>query len=125
MDTSCHSPIMYNTKRVNANTLLTSERINNSDALAETLKVLTINDTGYYNSDKNDAAGDPAKDPKVATHTSDKKKRKVTDTSNRNLQQKLLINRILPIITTTIDPRIPCRVVTCGGTPHVHTTPTT
>ena len=69
--------------------ILTNERINSLDALAETLKGLTINDTGYYNSDKNDAEGDPSSNPKVATHTSDGKKRKGTNTSNRNLQQKV------------------------------------
>ena len=35
------------------------------------MKVLTINNNEYYNSDKNDAEGDPKIDPKVATHTSD------------------------------------------------------
>ena len=52
------------------------------DVLAEILKGLTINDTGYYELDsanENYAKGDPAKDPKVATHTSDGKRRKVTD----------------------------------------------
>ena len=83
---------MTNTQGENANSILTSERMNNSDALAETLKGLTINDDGYYNSDENDAEGDPKSNPKLATHTSDGKKRKVTDIINRNLQQKLLIN---------------------------------
>ena len=86
------------------------------DTLAETLKVLTINDAGYYNSGKNYAEGDPASNPKVATHTNDRKKRKLTGTSNGDLQQKLLSNRTLPIITTTIDPRIEDTVATCGGT---------
>ena len=102
---------------------MTSERLNNSDALAETLKGLTINDTGYYESDKNDTKGDPASNPKVATHTSDRKKK--SDTSNGNLKQILLSNRTLPIITITIDPRIPDMVETCGGTPHALMTPTT
>ena len=44
------------------------------NALAETLKGLTINDAVYYNSDKNDANGDTARNPKVDTHTSDEKK---------------------------------------------------
>ena len=59
------------------------------------LKGLTIIDTGYYESDKNDAIGDPTRDAKLATHTSDKKKRKVADTSNGILQQKLLIKNSL------------------------------
>ena len=47
------------------------------------IKGLTIDDSGYYNSEKNSAEGDPASNPKVYTHTSDGKKRKVTDTSNK------------------------------------------
>ena len=87
MVTFCQSPVTTNTKGQNANTILTSQRINNLDTLAETLKVLTINDAGYYNSGKNYAEGDPASNPKVATHTSDGNKIKVTDTSNVNLKQ--------------------------------------
>ena len=70
MDTFCQSLVTTNTKEENANTILTSERLNNSDALIETLKVLTISDAGYYRSDKNHAKGDPTSDPRVATHTS-------------------------------------------------------
>ena len=79
---------------------------------------MTINKAGYYETEKNDANGDPASDPKVATHTSDGKKRKATDTSNGNLQQKLLSNWTFPIITATIEPQIPDMVATYGGTPH-------
>ena len=89
MDTFCQSPITTNTQGENTNAILTSERINNSDALEETLKVLTINNTGYYNSDENDAEGDPESDPKVATPTSHGNKRKFTDTSNRNLKNNI------------------------------------
>ena len=43
--------------------------------LAETLKGLTlystINDSAYYNSDKDDTESDQKSDPLVATHTSD------------------------------------------------------
>ena len=88
--------------------------------LPETLKVLTINDSLYY-----DSKGDPASDPKTVTHNSDGKKRKVTDTRNIDLQHKILINRTLLIITTTIDPRIPDRVKTCGGTTNALIMPTT
>ena len=72
MDTFCQSPITTNTQGENSNAILMSEVINNLDALAETLKGLTSNDAAYYNSDKNDAEGDTASDPKVATHTSDR-----------------------------------------------------
>ena len=110
-----------NTQRENSNAILTSEKLDKSDALAEMLKELTINDAGYYASDSanaNDAICDPASDPKTVTHTSDGNKRKVTDTSNRDLQQKLLSNRTLPIVTTTMDPRIDNRIATCGEIPH-------
>ena len=124
MDTFCQSPVRPNTQGENENAILKSERLNDSDVLAETLKGLKINDAGYYNSDKHDVEGDPTSNPKVATRTSDGKKRKFTDTSNGNLHQKLLINRNLPIITMTIDPWITYRVKTCGGTPHLDMTPT-
>ena len=108
--------------------ILTSEKQNKPYALAETLKGLTINDARYYESDPvnaNDSKGNPTSDPKVATHTSDGKKRKVMYTINGDLQQKLLSNWNLLIITTKIDPQIDDRIETCGGTPHTLATPTT
>ena len=81
------------------------------------LKELTINDAVYHCSDENDAVDDPSSNPKVDTHSSDLNKRRVIDTSNGNLQQKLLINWKIPIITMKIDPQILERVVTFGGTP--------
>ena len=52
------------------------------DALAEAIKVLTIDskikDSAYYNSDKDYSLGDPKNDPLVANHTSDTKKRKTS-----------------------------------------------
>ena len=89
--------------------------------LAETLKGLKIKDAGCYESESenaNDAKGDSESDPKIDTHTSDVNKRKITDTSNGDLQQKLLINRSLPIITTMLDPWIDDRVVTYGTSLH-------
>ena len=56
--------------------ILTSEKRDKSDTLAEMLKGLTINDAGYYESDPanaNDTKGDPASDPKVCTHATDGK----------------------------------------------------
>ena len=64
------------------------------EILAETLKGLTlhskINNSAYYDSDEDDVESDPKSDPLVATHTSDGKKRKVTDTdtTNRNSAHK-------------------------------------
>ena len=54
----------------------------------ELTKGLTINDPGYYESDKNDVKGYPSSYPKVDTQTSDGKKRKVTDTSNIKFEAK-------------------------------------
>ena len=82
------TPTTPNTQGDNENKILTSEKQNNSDVLAETLKWLTINDTEYYESDsanEDEAKRDPASNPKVATHTSNGKKRKATDTSKRDL----------------------------------------
>ena len=107
--------------------ILTSDKLDKLDALAETLKELTITNAGYYVSDSvnaNGKRGDPARYMKTATHTSDRKKRKVMDTSNGYLQQKLLSNRNLQIVTTTMDPRIGNMIVTCGGTPYTIATPT-
>ena len=88
-DNFCQMRVTPNTQGENANAILKSERLNNSDVLAETPKVLTINDAGYYYSEKNVAKGNPASDSKVATHNSDGNKGKVTDTSSQNLKQKL------------------------------------
>ena len=85
VDIFSQTPVTPNTQGQNENIILTSEKRNNLDALAETLKVLTINNSGYYESESantNDAKGDPTSDQKVATHPSDRKKRKVTDTRN-------------------------------------------
>ena len=98
------------------------------DILAETIKGFkgltlepTINDSAYYHSDKNDTE----RDPLVATHTSDRKKRKVTDndTTNRKSPQKSLINRTLPMAIPLIDPRIPDGVAAGRWTTHAHQTP--
>ena len=92
--------------------------------LAETLKGLTlystINDTAYYNSDKDDTESDQKRDPLVATHTSDGNKIKVTDTDTTNgiSPQKLLINRTLPVIILLIDRRILDGIAAGRGTMH-------
>ena len=121
IDTFSQTTVTSNTQGDNKNLILTSEKQNTSDAPAEKIKGLTINDTGYYESDRvnaNDAKGYPERDPKIVTHTSDGKKIKVTDTSNGDLHQTLLINRTLPIITTMMDPPVDDSIETCSGTPH-------
>ena len=98
-------------------------------ALSETLKGLTINsainNSTYYNSDKDDAEGDQKSDQLVDTHTSDGKKRKVTDndTTNVNPPQKLWINRTIPATLLLINPRITDGDVAGRGTTHVAQTP--
>ena len=49
--TFSQTPFMPNTQRYNENTILTIEKRNNSDALSETLKGLTINNAVYYESE--------------------------------------------------------------------------
>ena len=67
IDNFCQSPVTNNTQGENANVILTIESRNNLDVLAEMLKGLTIystiNDSAYYNSDKNDTEGDLKNDP--------------------------------------------------------------
>ena len=76
------------------------------------LEDLTINDAEYYVSNSatfNNAKEDPASDPKTVTHTSDRKG-KITDTSNLNIQQKILSNQTLPVSVLTINLRIEDRI---------------
>ena len=107
---------------------MTSEKLDKLDELEETLKDFIINDAEYYVSDSanvNDAKGNPASDLKTFTYTSDGKKINITDISNAIFQQALLSNRTLPIVTTTMDPSINDRIVTCDGSPHTLAMPTT
>ena len=68
----------------------------------------TINNSAYYHSDKDNTESDPNINSKVATHTSDQKKRKVTDTdtTNGNSPHKSLINWLIPEIIPVIIPQI-------------------
>ena len=129
MDTFHQSPVKTNTQIKNAN-VPNKKRIS-SGILAEMIKGFhglklcsIINDSGYYNSDEDDAESDPKSDPKsnqlVAACTSDGKKRKVadTDTTNGNSPQKLLINRTIPVIISLIDPPIADWVAASIGTFH-------
>ena len=86
----------------------------------------TINDSAYSNSDEDEAESDPKSDPKVATHTSDGNKRKVTDTDTTkgNYRHKLLMNRLIPDIIPVVIPPINHMTVdgvsSSGGTFHAH-----
>ena len=88
----------------------------------------TINDYVYYHLDEDDAESGSNNDPKVATHTSDGKKRKVTDTgtTNGNYPHKLLINRlipeIIPVVIPPIDQTTVDGVAVSGGNLHARRT---
>ena len=128
MNNFCQSPVTTKTQGENRNAIFISERINTSDMLAETLKVLTldstINDSAYCHSDENDAEINSKSDLLVATHTSDRKKRKVTntDTTNKNSQQILWINQTLPIVMPPIDLMVSDGVAAGRGTNHARQT---
>ena len=74
---------------------------------------MEINDDKYYESGTATASvaqGDPTHNPKKFTYTSNGKV-KVTDTSNRSFEQKLLSNRTLLVIVTKMNPRIDQMIV--------------
>ena len=102
INTFCQSPITTNTQGKIAN--VPNERQIYANVLSETIigfRILTLdstmNSSEYYHSEENDAENDPNRYPKVATHSSDRKKIKVTDTdtTNENSPHKLLINWII------------------------------
>ena len=124
MDTFSHTS---NTQRDNSNTIFTSEKLNKSDDLVDTLKDFTINDAKYYVSNsatENDAKCDPESNPETVTHTSDGKE-KVTDTSNINSQQKSLSNQNLPVVVPEMNPSINDRIASIGGASQTFSMPAT
>ena len=131
MDAFYQSPVTTNTQGKIAN--VPNERQISSDILAETIKGFngftlqsTINDSAYYYSEENDAEIDPKSDQLVATHTSDGKKRKVTDadTTDGKFSKKSLINRIIPeiipVIILSVNPPITDGVAENGRNLHAH-----
>ena len=84
----------------------------------------TINNSAYHDSEEDDAESDLKIDQLVATHSSEGKKRKVTDTgtTNRNPLQKILIKRTIPVIILQIDPPIADGFVAIRGTFHARQT---
>ena len=97
-DTSSHKS---NSQRENTNMIFKSEKLDKLDELSDTLKYLTINDAEYYISKSetaNDAKGDPARNPKTVTHTSDGKG-SFTDSSNGIFQKKILSNLTLHVVS--------------------------
>ena len=80
-DSFSHTP---NTQRYNANTIFTSEKLDKSDELADALKGLTVNNSGYYASKSatmSDAQVNLTRNLKTVTHTINGKE-KDTDTRN-------------------------------------------
>ena len=108
--TSVHSTISTSQEYAN----VTNERRIALDILKETLKWFhgltiqsTVSDSVYYNSEEDDAISDPKSDSLVATQTSDRNERKITDidTTNGNSPHKLILNRLIPnIIPGAIRP---------------------
>ena len=88
------------------------------------LNDLTINDSRYYIS--NSAT---ANDTKVITESYPKtvsdRKVKVTGNINKNMQQKLLSNRTLPVVVTAMEPMIDDMIETIGGASHTLSTTAT
>ena len=114
MDTFCHqSPVTTNTQGEIAN--VTNDRRSSSDILVEMIKGFniftiqsTINDSAYYHSEEDDAESDLNSDQKLATHTSDGKKRRVSDTDTNNIYSphRSLINWVFPEIIPFFIPPV-------------------
>ena len=124
MDNFIHAS---NTQIENAHAIFINETLDKLDKLADTLKYLIIIDAKYYVSNSatvNDAKGDPARNPKTVTHTSDGKGN-ITDTINGNLQQKLLRYRTLLVVVPTMEPNIDDRIAKILGAYQKILTPAT
>ena len=124
VDKSSHTT---NTQRENANSIFTSEKLDKSNELADTLNDLTINESKYYASNSvtaSDAQGNLTRDPKKVTDTRNGKE-KVTDTSNGNFEQELLSNWILPFVVPKMNSRIDNMISPIGGAPQTLSTPAT
>ena len=106
-------PITTNTQEDISN--LTNKRQIYLKILAEMIKEFngmtiqsTINESLYYDSQKDDAKSDPKINSLVGTHISDRNKRKITDndTTNRNFPYKLLTDREIPAIIQGVTPPV-------------------
>ena len=88
VDTFSHA---YSAQRENYNAIFTSEMLENSDELVDSVNNLTINDPKHYKSDTvtaSDAQGDLTRDSETVTHT-----------SNVFFEQKLLSCRTIPVLS--------------------------
>ena len=115
-----------NTQRDNANTILTSEKLDKLYNLEETLKYLTINYDEYYISNSaniNDANAILQAIPKQLLTLV--KNRERLQTPATELLKYLLRNRTFSVVLQTMNPRIDYRIVMIGGASHMISTPAT
>ena len=107
--------------------IFTSEKLNKSDELVDSVKKLIINDAGYHESNtatKSDAQGDLARNPETVPNTSNGNE-PVTRTSNGNFEQKLLSNWTIHVVPPSMNLRIDQKIVLIVLAPHTLLTPAT
>ena len=88
--------------------IFTSENLDKSDELLDTVKNLTINDSKYYESNTataSDSQGDITRNPETVTRTSNRNET-VTHIRNGNFEQKSLSNRTIPVLPPAMNPGI-------------------
>ena len=113
-DTISHASSAY---RGNTNTIFTSEKIDKSDKIVDSVKNLTINNAKYYKSHTataSDAQGDITCNPETVTHT-----------RNGNFEQKLLSYRTIPVLSPPINPEVDQGIVEIKFTPPMILMPVT
>ena len=112
-ETFIQSPVTTNTPRKKID-VPNGGRIS-LESLTETTKGFnrltlqpTINDSSYYNSDKDDAKSNPKRNQVVGTDTSDGNERKVTatDTTKGNSAHKLITNQKIPAVILAVIPPV-------------------
>ena len=109
VDTFSH---ISNTQRENGNAIFTSEKLDKSDELADTVQNLKTNNTKYYESNiatASDAQGDFTRNPETVTHTSNGNET-ATHTSNGDFEDKSLSNQTIPIVVPTTNENIDQRI---------------
>ena len=97
----------------NEDAIFTSEKLDKSDELVDTINKLTINDAGYdlNKVTASDTQGDLARNPDTVTHTSDGPDT-FTHTSSGILDQKLLSGRTIREVSVFPPPTKPTIIIT-------------
>ena len=101
----------------NANGIFKSEKVDKSDELVDAVNNFTIKDTKYYESNTatgSDTQGDLTLNPEIVTHT-----------SNNNVEQKVLSNRTILVLTLTMNPVIDLEIALVVLVPQTLLTPAT